>query len=63
MKILVCGCIHGRYDTVVELISNNKPDICILLGDLQTFDDENGMESSCLMKKYKEMGKYKEVML
>ena len=37
MKILTVGCVHGQFKLIQKLQGDIKPDITILLGDLQTF--------------------------
>ena len=36
--------------------------MCVLLGDLQTFEDERGLESALLPQKYKKMGSYAQLL-
>lgn len=58
MKILVCGCVHGRYDVVTQLISRHNPNLVLLLGDLQTFTSEAAFGSSLLKQKYQRLGHF-----
>lgn len=50
MKILVCGCVHGSWDIVVdkvnELVDNGTNiDLILVAGDLEAFMTEQDLES------------------
>ncbi|CAL6005689.1 Calcineurin-like_phosphoesterase [Hexamita inflata] len=61
MKILMFGCIHSRFDLVCEAINALKPDLAVLLGDLQTLIEESDMNICGLKAKYRKMGFFHEL--
>ena len=58
MKVLVIGCVHGRWDIVCSLIAQHSPNLCILTGDLQTFTNEEEMRASGMKTKYQQIGSF-----
>ncbi|CAL6107375.1 Calcineurin-like_phosphoesterase [Hexamita inflata] len=62
MKILLFGCVHGRFDIVCQKIDEYKPDLAVLLGDLQTFIEEGDMDACNLKAKYRDMGHFRELL-
>ncbi|CAL6103813.1 Calcineurin-like_phosphoesterase [Hexamita inflata] len=62
MKILLFGCIHGRFDLVCSAIDFYRPDLAVLLGDLQTITQESDMDLCNLKsKKHREMGHFQDL--